>query len=596
MRIVLVNWAKVWEGASQGGGVNQYVQALALELVKRGHDVVSLSSGTEHSPIAPGQPNPPPSVRRHHDWFGIKVFEVVNSPVLAPSLAQFERPMDEVSCPSLEHEVGRLFDLLRPGVVHFNNLEGFSIGCVSRARAAGARVVFSLHNYATVCPQVYLLQGHRVLCRDFQNGHACATCVKVVPVEEERQKHRARSFAGAAPAQGTTARAAWNELKDALRWMPRSLRAGVRLAKVTIAPEREPMPALPGQAVRTLEDATGQLTVPGETRVLHSPSGDVTLSVGDQRGRSPHLMAELDPPRARDCSLPQYQPLSNEITPEPESSRAPNEYGQRRAAMVEMLSSCDRVLAVSGFVRDKFVSMGVKPSVIRTLPIGSRINRVVALKPELAFAPPAFLRPPVPMGVEQRAVRLLFMGFNNYYKGLGFFADALEGLEPEVLRKLHISVFALEGQTIEWMFRRLEPRLAGLRYGYQYHYHDIPWFCGGRDMVVVPSLWWDNGPQTVFESLACGVPVLGANIGGIPDAVKHGHNGLLFRANDREDLRARLREITSEPWRIDDLRKNVRPPKSIEDHAVEMERVYAGQDEDLKVEVAAGNAAAAARA
>ena len=45
--------------------------------------------------------------------------------------------MDEVSCPSLEHEVGRLFDLLRSGVVHFNNLEGFSIGCVSRRGPAG---------------------------------------------------------------------------------------------------------------------------------------------------------------------------------------------------------------------------------------------------------------------------------------------------------------------------------------------------------------------------------------------------------------------------------------------------------------------------
>lgn len=646
MRIVLVNWARIWEGAAEGGGVNQYVQALALELVKRGHDVVSLCGGTSHTPPSmpilgsgggrdstaeraglgigtPPLPPPPPTIRRHHDWFGIKVFEVFNSPVLAPSLAQFERPLDEVSSPALERVVAEFFNHLRPAVVHWNNLEGFSIGCVAAARGgwgsagggeaigansaasaslgsktaddswSGARSVFSLHNYHTICPQVYFMQGHRAACHSYDNGHACATCVKVVPWSEERDKHVRRTMdaltqaGGGAPGQPNRRQHAVAEMRQALSWLPRSLRAGATWTRAVLAGEPSrtaAVPTLAGRLVRGVDDATGSFPLPGPTRTLSSPSGLLTLAENDRRGPGgggggPHLLAELNPPAKPDLSLPQFRPLSNEIVPEPQSAKIPNDYAKRRRAMVEMLNSCDRVLAVSSFVRDKFVSMGVTPDVIRTQAIGSRINRVVALKPELPFAPPKFLRPPVPEGIEQRPVRLLFMGFNNYYKGLAFYAEALEELEASVLGKLRLTVFALDGHSIEWMFRRLEPRLAGLKYGYQYHYHDIPWFSGGQDMIVVPSVWWDNGPQTVFEAFGCGVPVLGAAVGGIPDFVRHGENGLLFRGNDREDLKNRLREITREPWRIDDLRANVRPPKSIEEHAIEMERLYAGEDD-----------------
>ncbi len=46
------------------------------------------------------------------------------------------------------------------------------------------------------------------------------------------------------------------------------------------------------------------------------------------------------------------------------------------------------------------------------------------------------------------------------------------------------------------------------------------------DAFVIPSLM-DNLPNTVLESLVCGTPVLGFNIGGIPDMIEHGLNGLL---------------------------------------------------------------------
>jgi glycosyltransferase involved in cell wall biosynthesis len=566
MRIVLVNWARIWDGAAFGGGVNQYCQALALELVRNGHDVVSLFGGTTFVPHPAGC-----FIRRNDDWMGLRVFEVVNSPVMAPSIVQFQRPLGEVSAPELEAQVGRLFQWLQPDAVHWNNIEGFSIGCVAAAkRATGgkARNIFSLHNYHTVCPQVYLLQGHRVLCTSYDNGHNCDGCI---PTKDPDQTRREMIAAHEKAIGGKDLEKAEWEFRDALNWPRRGFRwwrEARRLRAVVQAGK------LPGHACESADEALRPL-----------PPADK-----DERGRTPQLMAELNPPKPPDPNSPERRIVLNVIQPEPPSDKPLNDYGRRRQAMVKMLSGgergegCDRTLAVSNFVRHKFVSLGVDPKTIRTLPIGSRINRVIALKPDLIFDPPAFEPRPTPWQ-KQRPVRLHFMGYNNHYKGLPILADVLETMSPEHLRQIKLSIFALDGQYIEWLFRRLEPRLAGgvggLQFATGYNFHDIPWMMGGKDICLVPSVWWDNAPQTVFESLACGVPVLGAAVGGIPDFVVDRHNGLLFRANDRDDLRRCLIEIVENPHLLEDLRRNVRPCKSIEDHAREMELVYKGDDEQI---------------
>ncbi len=55
------------------------------------------------------------------------------------------------------------------------------------------------------------------------------------------------------------------------------------------------------------------------------------------------------------------------------------------------------------------------------------------------------------------------------------------------------------------------------------------------DVFVIPSLI-DNLPNTVLESLFCGTPVVGANVGGIPEMVIPGKTGWLFNPKDSGEL------------------------------------------------------------
>ena len=55
------------------------------------------------------------------------------------------------------------------------------------------------------------------------------------------------------------------------------------------------------------------------------------------------------------------------------------------------------------------------------------------------------------------------------------------------------------------------------------------------DFFVIPSLE-DNLPNTIVESLACGTPVIGFNIGGLPDLIINNKTGLLAPGNDTYKL------------------------------------------------------------
>lgn len=65
------------------------------------------------------------------------------------------------------------------------------------------------------------------------------------------------------------------------------------------------------------------------------------------------------------------------------------------------------------------------------------------------------------------------------------------------------------------------------------------------DVFVLPSLQ-DNLPNTLMEALACGVPCVAFNVGGIPEMIDHRVNGYVAQAADSDDLAAGLHWVLAE--------------------------------------------------
>ena len=65
------------------------------------------------------------------------------------------------------------------------------------------------------------------------------------------------------------------------------------------------------------------------------------------------------------------------------------------------------------------------------------------------------------------------------------------------------------------------------------------------DVVVLPSVWQDPCPLVVLEAFASGTCLVSTAVGGVPEIVKNGINGLLVNAGDSEQLAKTVLEILS---------------------------------------------------
>jgi glycosyltransferase involved in cell wall biosynthesis len=96
--------------------------------------------------------------------------------------------------------------------------------------------------------------------------------------------------------------------------------------------------------------------------------------------------------------------------------------------------------------------------------------------------------------------------------------------------------------------KEVENFVAGLR-NLEYLGHksgdELKQLISGSEYVVVPSEWYENNPMTVIESYALGRPVVGSEIGGIPEIVENSKTGFLFESRNADNLAQTLENAVS---------------------------------------------------
>ena len=73
--------------------------------------------------------------------------------------------------------------------------------------------------------------------------------------------------------------------------------------------------------------------------------------------------------------------------------------------------------------------------------------------------------------------------------------------------------------------------------------------------VVMPSEWYENNPLSGIESLLLGTPLLGAEIGGIPELIND-DNGCLFESGNKDSLKSKINLMFSTEYNTGKIAEN----------------------------------------
>ncbi len=118
-------------------------------------------------------------------------------------------------------------------------------------------------------------------------------------------------------------------------------------------------------------------------------------------------------------------------------------------------------------------------------------------------------------------------------KGIDYLIESCKLLaqkHPELKEKLGVVVFGNKSHELDNL---LPFKVYALDYVEKEH--ALPNIYNAVDLFVTPSLE-ENLPNTIMESMACGVPCVGFNVGGIPEMIDHLHNGYVAEYRSAEDF------------------------------------------------------------
>jgi len=230
----------------------------------------------------------------------------------------------------------------------------------------------------------------------------------------------------------------------------------------------------------------------------------------------------------------------------------------RYAYLMQQLRKTDLILSPSRFLRDVFARNGLPAQRISVIEFGM---------PGL----PSDLPGPADVAQRHEPPRFGFLGTFMPEKGLHVLIDAFNEM-PAESAELHIFGAPVNPDYHrEVLGRARHPRICWRgKFAHAQRWRAL----ADIDVLVVPSTWYENSPLTIHEARAARVPVIASAIGGIPELVRHGVNGLTFPAGDTAALAACLREVIENPGRLAEWRRSIPPPKTLEAHAAEVEEIY----------------------
>ena len=182
----------------------------------------------------------------------------------------------------------------------------------------------------------------------------------------------------------------------------------------------------------------------------------------------------------------------------------------------------DIFISPSQFLKNKLVECGFKGKIIH-LPNFVLLDQFI---PEYRWKKPT----------------IVYFGRLMRNKGLSTLVDAVKSIDDIELKIIG------EGPLKRYLFEKIDnENITNVRFlGFQ-NRAELHNEIRHSMFTVLPSELYENNPLAVIESFALGKPVIGSNIGGIPELVFDNETGITFEPGNVEDLELKIRSLKDNP-------------------------------------------------
>jgi glycosyltransferase involved in cell wall biosynthesis len=227
----------------------------------------------------------------------------------------------------------------------------------------------------------------------------------------------------------------------------------------------------------------------------------------------------------------------------------------------QMADFSAKIVAPSQWVYGGLLANGIAPAKLTI----SRQGVAGALVKEAANGPPRT--------APAAELRVGFIGRLEHYKGPHILLEAMARLP----RELPVRLLVAGSGTEPHYLRQLTQAAAAdkrIEFFGSISREQVPDFMRRIDVLAVPSNYMETGPLVVLEAHAFGVPVMGADLGGISERVRDGVDGWLLQFDDSDAWAAAIKRIALDRDALERLAAKVEPPRTMAHAADDMAGLY----------------------
>jgi len=234
----------------------------------------------------------------------------------------------------------------------------------------------------------------------------------------------------------------------------------------------------------------------------------------------------------------------------------------RAQYMQETLNLCQYIVAPLHFVKAQYVDFGIPQEQIHVIPPGMEMRIWEGFRPA-----------PRPRGEK---LRFGYIGSLLRHKGVDFMIRAFRQLNaPDT--ELWIHGFELPDSPFTCTIHNLADGDARIHFAGPYAMPELPNILNQLDVLLIPALWHETFSFVTREAVLAGLPVIASRMGGIPDAIDDGVNGILLPPGDMKAWATAMRRVVEDRELVAALHRAqlTRKVKSMGEHAAELIQLYA---------------------